>query len=243
MKSDPQNKALPSAAEQTEGVSERSSSTVFMRRIGLGLLLIVILLAGLQILEWMESEDDDDAPTDIQKVQPRVIGQTINTGPVLPAQTSDTQQDVIKPTPANPFPVPLPTPLTPPPPPVVDASPTTKSVTTRPISSVEPVQPVVREPLPVSEPPLPKSTAMSPTPVVKPSPAPRLFNNYLVQAGVFSNPQKAQELHALLTLNGIPSTIETRVQVGPFKNKAEADAAREKLKELGIESLLLPPKK
>ncbi|MEY4593098.1 MAG: hypothetical protein RIR18_1993 [Pseudomonadota bacterium] len=65
----------------------------------------------------------------------------------------------------------------------------------------------------------------------------------LLQAGVFSSYQKAEELHALLTLNGIPSTLETKVQVGPFANKAEADAARAKLKALGIESLVLSPRK
>ena len=41
---------------------------------------------------------------------------------------------------------------------------------------------------------------------------------------------------------GIPATIEARVQVGPFKTRAEANAARAKLNALGIESVLLPPK-
>lgn len=41
---------------------------------------------------------------------------------------------------------------------------------------------------------------------------------------------------------GIPATIEARVQVGPFKTKTEAEAARSKLTALGIETVLLPPK-
>jgi DedD protein len=43
-------------------------------------------------------------------------------------------------------------------------------------------------------------------------------------------------------MNGVPSTLETRVQVGPFKTRQEAEAAQAKLKALGIESLLVPPK-
>ena len=65
---------------------------------------------------------------------------------------------------------------------------------------------------------------------------------FAVQAGVFADAQRAEELRAMLTLNGIPSTLEARVQVGPFKTREEAEAARQKLKALGIEGLLLPPR-
>jgi len=71
---------------------------------------------------------------------------------------------------------------------------------------------------------------------------PRLFSGFALQAGVFSDLHRAEELHAKLTLNGIPSTLEARVQVGPFKTRAEADAAREKMKALGIDSVMLTPK-
>ena len=74
-----------------------------------------------------------------------------------------------------------------------------------------------------------------------PAPA-RLFNGYAVQAGVFSDPRRAEELHAKLTLEGIPSTIEARVEVGPFKTRQEAEAARAKLNALGIDAVVLPPK-
>ena len=70
----------------------------------------------------------------------------------------------------------------------------------------------------------------------------RLFSGFLLQAGVFTSPQRAEELHAKLTLSGVPSTLETRVQVGPFKTRQEAEAAQEKLKQLGVETLLVPPK-
>lgn len=77
---------------------------------------------------------------------------------------------------------------------------------------------------------------------LQPSAAPRLFTGYLLQAGVFSNVQRAEELHAKLALNGIPSSLEARVQVGPFKTKAEADAAREKMQSLGIDAVMIPPR-
>jgi hypothetical protein len=40
-------------------------------------------------------------------------------------------------------------------------------------------------------------------------------------------------------LNGIPSSIEARVHAGPFKTREEADLARAKLKELGLDGGLL----
>ncbi len=85
--------------------------------------------------------------------------------------------------------------------------------------------------------------AAAPTaPAAEPPAPPRLLSGYAVQAGVFADAQHAEELRARLTLNGIPSTLEARVQVGPFKTRAEAEAARQKLKALGIDGLLLPPK-
>lgn len=77
--------------------------------------------------------------------------------------------------------------------------------------------------------------------VVMPTPQ-RLFAGFLVQAGVFTSAQRAEELHAKLTLSGIPSALEARVQVGPFRTRQEAEAAQTKLRELGVESVLLPPK-
>ena len=82
------------------------------------------------------------------------------------------------------------------------------------------------------------SAPSAPTP---PAP-PRLFSGYALQAGVFADPRRAEDLHARLMQEGMPTTIESRVQVGPFKTKAEAEAAREKLKALGVDSVMLPPR-
>ncbi len=80
-------------------------------------------------------------------------------------------------------------------------------------------------------------------PVIPPSGLSRLFNGFVLQAGVFNSPQRAEELHAKLTLSGVPSTLETRVQVGPFKTRQEAETAQAKLRELGIDSVLVAPRR
>lgn len=125
-----------------------------------------------------------------------------------------------------------------------------------PVSPVgRPSRPVIEEPTypPVMQ--APPAQAVSPTPsarvtevrrtspqVVPPSSIARLFSGFSLQAGVFANTQRAEELHAKLTLSGLPSTLETRVQVGPFRSRQEAEAAQEKLRELGVETVLLAPK-
>ena len=93
-------------------------------------------------------------------------------------------------------------------------------------------------------PPKPAARLVEPRPAapILPPTVSRLFSGFVLQAGVFSSAQRAEELHAKLTLSGVPSTLETRVQVGPFRTKHEAEAAQAKLKELGVETILVPPR-
>lgn len=78
----------------------------------------------------------------------------------------------------------------------------------------------------------------------KPDPAAVIARSYRLQMGVFTSASNAEELHAKLDKAGIPSYVESRVHVGPFKTQKEADEARRKLKELGLgPGLLLPPQK
>lgn len=97
---------------------------------------------------------------------------------------------------------------------------------------------VAAEPVP----PRPAARILETRPAVTPPVVSRLFSGFLLQAGVFSSVQRAEELHARLTLSGVPSTLETRVQVGPFKTRQEAELAQAKLKELGVEAILVPPR-
>lgn len=114
-----------------------------------------------------------------------------------------------------------------------------------PEASMAPGQSIPRpatavEPAPVRSAPHPSESR--PAPAVTPPVVSRLFSGFLLQAGVFSSVQRAEELHARLTLSGVASTLETRVQVGPFKTRQEAEAAQAKLKELGVETILVPPR-
>jgi DedD protein len=82
------------------------------------------------------------------------------------------------------------------------------------------------------------SAATPPPSVVEPPPAVavRLVSGYIVQSGLFSDLALAEEWQARLAQEGIPATLEARLQIGPFKNRAEAEAARRKLKKLGIDT-------
>ncbi len=79
-------------------------------------------------------------------------------------------------------------------------------------------------------------------PVTPPSGAARLFSGFLLQAGVFSSVQHAEELSSRLNQSGVRATLETRVQVGPFRTRQEAEAAQAKLRQLGVETIIVPPK-
>lgn len=64
-----------------------------------------------------------------------------------------------------------------------------------------------------------------------------------MQLGVFNNQSNAEELRTKLALAGIPSQVEMRVQLGPFKNKEEALQAQQKLRTLGLApGMLIPPR-
>jgi len=86
----------------------------------------------------------------------------------------------------------------------------------------EPVTPAAAPRLVVQTEPAP--------PGVKP-PAGRAF---ALQAGVFSTPKNAEDLRARLELAGIPAQLETRVVVGPFRTRQDAEQAQSKLKALGL---------
>ena len=132
--------------------------------------------------------------------------------------------------------------------PSVQPAPVTTSRPARPVVEEATYAPVVASPTPpsVAAPTLPSARVTeirrSSPQVVPPSSIARLFSGFSLQAGVFANTQRAEELHAKLTLSGLPSTLETRVQVGPFRSRQEAEAAQEKLRELGVETVLLAPK-
>ncbi len=89
--------------------------------------------------------------------------------------------------------------------------------------------------------PSPVTQAPQSMPIAAPLPYPTAQhtpNGYTVQAGVFMHAQNADKLLSQLKTAGIPAYAETRVQIGPFKDKASADAAAAKLKRMGIDPIV-----
>jgi cell division septation protein DedD len=84
----------------------------------------------------------------------------------------------------------------------------------------------------------PKGVAPAPAKLPAPPPsaaaAQPVNTNFVVQLGVFNNITNAEELRAKLKQAGIPSLLETRVQVGPFASRDEAVKAQDKLRKLGL---------
>lgn len=63
-------------------------------------------------------------------------------------------------------------------------------------------------------------------------------NGYTVQAGVFLHAANAEKMLMQVQQSGVPAYLETRVQIGPFANRAEAETAIRKLKRAGINPVL-----
>ena len=143
--------------------------------------------------------------------------------PVVPERTEDT----VSPLPAG---KPLTTPATPrtasikPPPPIV-----------------VPAKPEVRHEIAKAIPGrhAPVASQAEPAPAKPFAHVVEGAKRFLVQVGVFSNHTNAEEMVQKLQAAGIPAQIESRVQVGPFASQVEANSARAKLKELGIDDGLL----
>ncbi len=74
------------------------------------------------------------------------------------------------------------------------------------------------------------------------NPAPVTSKAYVVQVGVFMSPANAQALQQQLVKAGIAAHTETRVQLGPYPNRREAEVALEKVKKLGVNAVLVAPR-
>jgi len=68
---------------------------------------------------------------------------------------------------------------------------------------------------------------------------PAAQRGFVVQVGIFTSPQNARALEKSLAAKGIRARIETRVVVGPFQDRAEADAVVAQLKEMGLQGMVL----
>ncbi|MDR2688436.1 MAG: SPOR domain-containing protein [Azoarcus sp.] len=72
---------------------------------------------------------------------------------------------------------------------------------------------------------------------------PPLADGYMVQLGVFGAMDNAEKLRNDIASRALPVRIESRVVVGPFQDKAEAETMREQLQREGIaEGIVVPPR-
>ena len=62
---------------------------------------------------------------------------------------------------------------------------------------------------------------------------------YMIQVGVFSTPANAQALQKQLQHAGMEARLETRVQLGPFRDRRDADKALARAKKLGINAVIV----
>lgn len=258
----------PEVSENEAGSGEIRSK--LMARLAVAGVLVAVLLGVLAFFDYLASTPDESEEQVFTKPVPVAPKKEVSQ-PVTPAENLPTPPEPAKvEAPAEPPPPPKVETHTPaivesrpeavvenrpklpltvesarkpnlPSPAVVGVPAPIPEATTAPSNILPPQRPVVpAEPVPHR--PTARVVEARPAPAVTPPVVSRLFSGFLLQAGVFSSVQRAEELHARLTLSGVPSTLETRVQVGPFKTKQEAEAAQAKLKELGVETILVPPK-
>jgi cell division septation protein DedD len=208
-------------------------------------LMIVALLGGLALFDYLSTRPREQESISPQFTQPVPVAKKALTQPVTPAEpVAEVKEEKIAVPESTSAPV--------------DKSAPKAELPPRPEVAAQPAlprasQPAARAavtpgPAAVSKPSEPRAAVVSipPSRAEPAMPAPaapiRLYSGFALQAGVFADPRRAEELHAKLTLEGIPSTIEARVQAGPFKSREEAEAARVKMKALGIDAVMLMPK-
>jgi cell division protein FtsN len=214
-------------------------------------LMIVGLLGGLALFDYFSNQQLDNGFNAPQFNEPVPVPKKTVTQPVTPVEPVPETKEVIKESvvaEATTAPVDKSAPKQDlPPRPEVAAQPVLPRASqpvTRTVGSINPPGQLAApaKPLEARTPaPIPAPVRVEQQVQVPPTPV-RFYSGFALQAGVFADPRRAEELHAKLTLEGIPSTIEARVQVGPFKTKEEAEIAREKMKALGIDAVMLSPK-
>ena len=205
--------AVPAADEQK--LKQRA-----LRRLALALGLIAVAVAGLAVLD-------------------RYTGTPAPVETKAPANEPPAIATLPPPKPIAPPPAAEP-PSTPPPPPEVEAEqPETREAA--------PARPAAREaaPAPTPAPSAPAAKAApAPAAAAKDSSAARApaalppATGFVVQLGMFTSVENAQAMLERLKAQNVPAYLETRVVVGPFRDRAEADAAQRKLQAGGVSGVI-----
>jgi cell division protein FtsN len=202
-----------------------------LRRLAIALGLIAAAIVGLALLDRYTSPGRrllSEKPA----TEPPPIATLPEPKPVRPAP------EAAGPPSAEPAPA-----MPPPPPPVVSneplAPPAVKPV---PSAREQPVAPHAtaeagKAPPQAAAAHAPPLAGAKPAPVPVPAAAERV-KGFVVQTGVFSSHENALALQSKLQEQGLPSFLETRVVVGPFRTRAEADAATKRLRAIGLSGLV-----
>jgi DedD protein len=66
---------------------------------------------------------------------------------------------------------------------------------------------------------------------------------YIIQVGVFTSPANAKAVQKQLKRAGMQAHLETRVQLGPYRDKREAERALARARELGIDAVMINPRR
>jgi DedD protein len=193
-----------------------------LRRLAIALGLIAAAIVGLAVLDRYTASSRR-APEPRPFGEPPPIAALPAPAPVRPAPEA-----AAPPEPA----------LPPPPPPVVGEEPAPPAPEpTAPRRGAAPPEETAGA-TPASRPgPAPTGGAAKASPPAATA-QPEPIKGFVVQTGVFSSTENALALQARLKDQGIPAFVETRVVVGPFRSRAEADAARKRLREIGLQGLV-----
>lgn len=222
-------------SDQPARTEEQQLKQRAMRRLAVALTLIALTIVALALLDRYSSA-------------PKTVS-TSATPPVEPPPIAALPKP-IQPAPGAPPAAEPGLRLPPPPPP---------TVSNEPLAPAERPAPPKATPVPANQvsDTVPQSTGGASKASAKPSPAQKpsveqaaappaaktvATSGFVVQLGVFTSVENAQALQAKLKEQGIPASLETRVIVGPFTDRAEADAAKKKLKALGVNGVIASKK-
>lgn len=190
-------------------------------RLGVAGVVTAVALAGLW---WLDQ--DGKKPSVAEK--PQAVP-----APIVPAPPTDVVPPQAE-TPVPPAtaegapPAPPAEPEVPPPPPKVSNLPSPPAPTPTPPRTPT-ATPGAAAPAPSTPPPPPQQAAAVPA-----------GKGFVVQLGVFSNPDNARELVERLAKQGIRAQLEARVHLGPFRNRQEAEKAQAEMRRLGYTPLITP---
>jgi DedD protein len=233
----------PSLDEQNE-IKKRA-----IRRVIIASVLVAAAIAALTVLTRYKSE----APVTRTTTQGTALPPVAQLEPAAPVQeemaappTTPPEQEIQPTTPPPPPPEVVNTPAT-----TEPAQKTTKPTPVRPGAEAEvsarpaPAKPATVPPQAATRAPQEMQPAQPAKPVAEKAPPPTKVaepapKGYTVQLGVFSNPTNALQLQEKLAQNGIKSYTETKLNVGPFQSKAEADQALAKIRAMGVSAVVVP---